>query len=144
MSQIKPEVYDISATVVHRFVDSIHFHFYWLRWWCILLLIIRVWCALLSYFVVNVPCILQGRLTSSVSLLNTLRPKQNGRHFTDDIFKCIFLNKNVWIPIKILLEFIPKGPINNIPALVPGDKPLSEPMMAYFADAYMRRSVSMS
>ena len=26
----------------------------------------------------------------------------------------------------------------------PGDKPLSEPMMAYFADAYMRRSVSMS
>ena len=34
------------------------------------------------------------------------------------------------------LKFVPKGPINNIPALVqimawrrPGDKPLSEPMM---------------
>ena len=26
----------------------------------------------------------------------------------------------------------------------PGDKPLSEPMMAYFADAYTRRSVSMN
>ena len=55
---------------------------------------------------------------------------------SDDIFKCIFLNENVRIPIKIPLKFVPKGPINNIPALVqimawrrPGDKPLSEPMM---------------
>ena len=47
-----------------------------------------------------------------------------------------FLNKNVKISIKISLKFVPKGPINNIPALVqimtwhrPGDKPLSEPMM---------------
>ena len=68
--------------------------------------------------------------------INTLRPRQNGRHFADDIFKCIFLNENVWILIKISLKFVPKGPINNIPALVqimawrrPGDKPLSEPMM---------------
>ena len=71
------------------------------------------------------------------STLNTLRPRQNGRHFADDIVKCIFLNENVWIPIKISLKFVPKGPINNIPALVqimawrrPGDKPLSESMMA--------------
>ena len=49
---------------------------------------------------------------------NTLRPRQNGRPFADDIFKCIFLNENVWIPIKISLKFVPKGPINNIPALV--------------------------
>ena len=68
--------------------------------------------------------------------VNTLRPRQNGRHFADDIFKCIFLNENVWIPIKISMKFVPKGPINNIPPLVqimawrrPGDKPLSEPMM---------------
>ena len=27
--------------------------------------------------------------------LNTLRPRQNGRHFPDDIFKWIFLNENV-------------------------------------------------
>ena len=67
---------------------------------------------------------------------NTLRPRQNGRHFADDILKCIFLNENVWIPIKISLKFVPKGPINNIPALVqimalrgPGHKPLSEPVM---------------
>ena len=68
--------------------------------------------------------------------VNTLRPRQNGRHFPDDIFKCIFVIENVWISIKISLKFVPTGPINNIPALVqtmawrrPGDKPLSEPMM---------------
>ena len=68
--------------------------------------------------------------------LNTLRPRQNGRRFPDDIFTWIFFNENVWIPIKISLRFVPKVPINNIPALVqimawrrPGDKPLSEPMM---------------
>ena len=68
--------------------------------------------------------------------LNTLRPRQDGRYLPDDIFRCIFLNENVWIPLKISLEFVPKVPISNIPALVlitawlrPGDKPLSEPMM---------------
>ena len=72
----------------------------------------------------------------SIGLINTLRPRQNGRHFPDDIFKWIFLNENVWISINISLNFVPRGPINNIPTLVqvmawrrPGDKPLSEPMM---------------
>ena len=67
---------------------------------------------------------------------NTLRPKQNGRCFADNTFKCIFLNETVRISIKISLKFVPKGPINNNPALVQimawrrsGDKPLSEPMM---------------
>ena len=36
----------------------------------------------------------------------------------DDIFKCFFLTKNVWISSKISLEFVPKGPIDNIRALV--------------------------
>ena len=70
------------------------------------------------------------------TIVNTLRPRQDGRHFADDIFKCIFLNENVWIPIKISLKLVSKGPINNIPAMVqimawrrPGDKPLSEPMV---------------
>ena len=49
---------------------------------------------------------------------NKLRPRKNGRHFADDILKCIFLNENVWIPIEISLKFVPKGPIDNIPALV--------------------------
>ena len=53
-------------------------------------------------------------------LSNTLRLRQNGRHFPDDIFTCIFLNENVWISIKSSLKFVRKGPINNIPALVKG------------------------
>ena len=41
--------------------------------------------------------------------VNTLRPRQNGRHFADDILKCIFLNEKVWIPIEISLKFVSKG-----------------------------------
>ena len=68
--------------------------------------------------------------------LNTLRLRQNGCHFPDDIFKRIFLNENCFILMKISLKFVPQGPINNIPALVqimawrqPSDMPLSEPMI---------------
>ena len=76
------------------------------------------------------------RRSSFYFLLNTLRPRQDGRRFPDDIFKSIFLNENVWISIRISLKFVAKGSINNIPPLVEimawrrsGDKPLSEPMM---------------
>ena len=69
--------------------------------------------------------------------LNILRPRQNGRHFADDIFKSIFLNENAWITLKISLKFVSKVRINNIPALVQtlawrgqGDKTLAELMMA--------------
>ena len=60
--------------------------------------------------------------------INTLRWRQNCRHFTNDIFKCICLKENVLISLKFVS--------NNMPALVqmmtwgqPGDKPLSEPML---------------
>ena len=50
-----------------------------------------------------------------------------------DTFKCKFVNENVLISIKISLNFVLKGLINNIPALVRimtrcrhGDKPLYE------------------
>ena len=57
----------------------------------------------------------------------------------DDIFKCIFLNENDRILIQISLKFVPRSPIDNKPALVQiRDKPLPEPMMAQFTDAYMR------
>ena len=63
---------------------------------------------------------------------NILRQKQDGCRFADDVFKCIFCNENVCILIKISLKFVPKGLINNIPALDQvmawrwsGDKPLS-------------------
>ena len=71
------------------------------------------------------------------TLFNALRPRQNGRHFADDIIKFIFFNENSCISINISLKFVPEGQINDIPVLVqimarrrPGDKPLSEPMMA--------------
>ena len=35
---------------------------------------------------------------------NTLRPRPNGLHIPDDIFKCIFLNENIWIFIKVSLK----------------------------------------
>ena len=77
--------------------------------------------------------------TTERFVINTLRPRKNGRHFPDDIFKYIFLDEKVSIFIKISLKFVPKYSINNIPALVqimawhrPGDKPLSEPMMVSF------------
>ena len=61
------------------------------------------------------------------------------RLLADDIFKCILLNEYVSILIKISLKFVPKGPINNIPAFVrimawrrPGGKPLSEPLMVSY------------
>ena len=75
---------------------------------------------------------------STWSLINTLRLRQNGRHFQDVFFQMHFLK---WICmnfknfIKTLLKFVPKGPINNIPSLVqirawhwPGNKPLSQLM----------------
>ena len=73
------------------------------------------------------------------AVLNTLRLRQNGRHFPDNIFKCIFLNENIQILIKISVEFVPKDPINNIASLVqimawhqPSNKPLSEQMIVYW------------
>ena len=68
--------------------------------------------------------------------VNSSSPGQNGHQFADDIFKCIFMNKDVWILINIALKFVPEGQINNITILIqilawhqPGDKPLSESMM---------------
>ena len=43
--------------------------------------------------------------SSSLTSLTKMRPRRNGRHFADDISKCIFLNENC-ILIKVSLEFI--------------------------------------
>ena len=67
----------------------------------------------------------------------TLRPRQNGCHFTDYILKGIFVNKDFCVSFQISLKSVPKGPIDDNPALVQimawcrtGDQPLSEPMIA--------------
>ena len=64
-----------------------------------------------------------------------MRPRQNCRHFADDIFKGVFLNENVCPLLKISLKFFPIVSTGKITALVqimawrrPNDKPLSEPM----------------
>ena len=54
----------------------------------------------------------------SETRLKSSPPGQNGRHFADDIFKCIFLNEKLCILIRISLKFVSMCPINNIPALV--------------------------
>ena len=68
--------------------------------------------------------------------IHTLRPRQDRRHFADDILTCIFFNENCSILIKFSLKFVRNGPIDTNPALVQimawgrsGDKPISEPMM---------------
>ena len=43
---------------------------------------------------------------------------EDGHHLADDIFKCIFVNEKFCISIKISLNFVPKGPIDNNAALV--------------------------
>ena len=49
---------------------------------------------------------------------NTLRQKQNDRHFADGVSKCISLNLNFWILNKVSLKYVPQGLINNMAALV--------------------------
>ena len=83
----------------------------------------------------------------------SLRPRQDGFHFPDDIFKRIFLNENVWILIKISLKFVPKGPSNNFPRIGSdndnGLAPTRRQAIIWtndgeFSDAYIRHPASMS
>ena len=81
----------------------------------------------------------------SVVLINISPPGQNGHYFQIKFSNAFSWMKSFCILIRISLKCVPKDPINNIPALVQimawcqsGDKPLSEPMLAQFTDAYMR------
>ena len=78
-------------------------------------------------------------------VVNSSPAEQKGHHFADDNFKRIFVNEMFFISMWISMKLVSKGPIHDIPALVqimawrrPGDKPLSEPMLAQFTNAYMR------
>ena len=82
----------------------------------------------LSLYMTSPQLILVAIHMSSIKLLfNTLALRQNGCNFTDDIFKCIFFNENVfWLSFNWILFLI-----NSIPALVRlfGPKPVPEQMM---------------
>ena len=62
----------------------------------------------------------------------------------DGIFKYILMIEKFCFVIGISLKFVPSGPTDNNPALVQvmawrqtGVKPLPEPMLIQFTDAYM-------
>ena len=65
-------------------------------------------------------------------------------------YEIYLLNENIWIAVEIPLKFVPDK-IDKLAVLVPkylawrrtGDKALSEKMMAYNTDTYMRHSASM-
>ena len=64
---------------------------------------------------------------------------------SDDNFKCIFVNEKDRMAIPMSLKFIPRNRIDNKPALVQvmawhriGVKPLPEPVLTQFTEAYMR------
>ena len=52
-----------------------------------------------------------GASIRDITVITEMWPIQNGRHFADDIFICIFLNRNVCIFISISPNFIPIGPM---------------------------------
>ena len=65
--------------------------------------------------------------------------------FADNMFKCIFMNEKFCISIPISLKCVPEGLFDNKSATVQvmtwrltGEKPLPEPMLTQFTDAYMQ------
>ena len=77
--------------------------------------------------------------------INTLRPQQNGHHFADSIFKCIFMKENVCILIDNLLKIVHEGPVDINSSLVyvvalnqTGGKPIPKPMLTKIHDAIWR------
>ena len=47
-----------------------------------------------------------------------IEAKTNGSHVTDNIFKCIFFTESHRILIETSIKFYPKGPVDNMLALV--------------------------
>ena len=85
-----------------------------------------------------------GNFGAGHKLVLLIPPGQDGRHFADDVFKCIFVNENLCILIWISLKFVPKSLNDNIPTVVwvmawcqTGDKPLPEPMLTELTEAYI-------
>ena len=70
------------------------------------------------YVASNAYCICGTSKYYKDNFINSSPPGQNGLHFADNIFRCIFMNEKIYTLIKISLKFVPKGPIDNSPALV--------------------------
>ena len=75
-------------------------------------------------------------MANKFTSVNSSPPGQNSPHFPDDISRCLFGEWKILYFIKISLKFVPKGPIDNKPALVQimdrpwiGTRPFSEPTL---------------
>ena len=85
-----------------QFATQVHtlFYMYWyLR------------CLSLSHYIYTIYMSVVLCHVHPIYAINTLRPSLNNRHFAGDTFKSIFVNGNVKMSFKILLKFVPKGPI---------------------------------
>ena len=86
-----------------------------------------------------------------VRAFNSSPQGQNGRHFTDHIFKWIFVNEKLCISIWIWLKFVSDGQTYMKSALVQvtvwsgtDNTPLFEWMLTQFTNVYMRHWWEMS
>ena len=55
---------------------------------------------------------------NSTFRLNSCPPGRKGRHYADDMFRCIFVNETFVFWLKFHWSLFLKGPIDNNPALV--------------------------
>ena len=67
--------------------------------------------------VANAICVLHDNIII-IFVFNWSFLGQNGRHFADDIFRCILLNGKFCIFIIVTVKFVPEGPIDHNPSLV--------------------------
>ena len=81
-----------------------------MAWWCTEPEYQQPWC---WPIVPKIFWVLLLKCKESYASLLTHLPGQNGHCLTDDIFKCIFLNENVWILIQFSLKFVPLGLVRH-------------------------------
>ena len=86
-----------------------------------------------------------------ILLLHTLRPKLNGSHIADDIFKFIFFMEKMLYFGSSFIAFYARGPVNYKSALVQamachwtGGKPLPQKMGTWFTDSYIIHNALMA
>ena len=89
-----------------------------------------------GYCVTLLDRVMSFTMANKFRSVNSSPPGQYGRHFPNDISRCLLMNEKFCILIKVSPKFVPKCPIDNNPALVQimawhqiGARPLSEPML---------------
>ena len=103
-----------------------------------------------SVFILVIVCCWTDQRPSPEVLMpwcfKTMRLRQNGWHFADNISKFIFLHETYYILNIISMKFVSKSPLNNNWVLVEitawywtNNKPWSEPMMSWTNDTYLHQ-----